>query len=149
MKRKALGKGLKAYIPEDYCILKEERYADLDIEQLTPNPLQPRLKFDQESIDELARSIKKSGVIQPIIVVSEGNYYRIIIGEPLMDLMLQVRIQEVVIKFKEMLMYVHSGIPILMEHQLYVIPGVIYMKIVFCAKNVKITNVLINQVLKI
>lgn len=81
MKRKALGKGLKAFIPEDYRILKEERYADLDIEQLKPNPLQPRLKFDQESIDELARSIKKSGVLQPIIVVSEGNYYRIVIGE--------------------------------------------------------------------
>ena len=81
MKRKALGKGLKAFIPEDYRILKEERYADLDIEQLKPNPLQPRLKFDQESIDELARSIKESGVLQPIIVVSEGNYYRIVIGE--------------------------------------------------------------------
>ncbi len=81
MKRKALGKGLKAFIPEEYGILKEERYAYLDIEQLKPNPLQPRLKFDQESIDELAHSIKESGVLQPVIVVSEGNYYRIVIGE--------------------------------------------------------------------
>jgi ParB family chromosome partitioning protein len=81
MKRKALGKGLKAFIPEEYGILKEERYADLEIEQLKPNPLQPRLKFDKESIDELARSIKESGVLQPVIVVSEGNYYRIVVGE--------------------------------------------------------------------
>ena len=81
MKRKALGKGLKAFIPEEYGILKEERYADLEIEQLKPNPFQPRLKFDKESIDELARSIKESGVLQPVIVVSEGNHYRIVVGE--------------------------------------------------------------------
>ena len=81
MKRKALGKGLKAFIPEEYSILKEERYADLEIEQIKPNPLQPRLKFDKKSIDELACSIKESGVLQPVIVVPEGNYYRIVIGE--------------------------------------------------------------------
>lgn len=81
MKRKALGKGLKAFIPEEYSILKEERYADLEIEQIKPNPLQPRLKFDKESIDELARSIKESGVLQPVIVVPEGNHYRIVVGE--------------------------------------------------------------------
>jgi ParB family chromosome partitioning protein len=81
MKRKALGKGLKAFIPEEYGILKEERYAELEIEQLKPNPLQPRLKFDKESLDDLARSIKESGVLQPVIVVSEGNHYRIVVGE--------------------------------------------------------------------
>lgn len=81
MKRKALGKGLKAFIPEEYSILKKERYADLEIEQIKPNLLQPRLKFDKKSIDELARSIKESGVLQPVIVVPEGNYYRIVIGE--------------------------------------------------------------------
>lgn len=81
MKKKALGKGLKAFIPEEYSILKEERYADLDIDQLKPNPLQPRLKFDQESLDELALSIKESGVLQPIVVIPEGSYYKIIIGE--------------------------------------------------------------------
>ncbi len=81
MKRKALGKGLKAFIPEEYSILKEERYADLEIERIKPNPLQPRVKFDKESINELASSIKESGVLQPIIVVAEGNHYRIIVGE--------------------------------------------------------------------
>ena len=81
MKRKALGKGLKAFVPEEYGLLKEERYADLEIEQLKPNPLQPRLKFNKESLDELARSIKESGVLQPVVVVSEGNHFRIIIGE--------------------------------------------------------------------
>ncbi len=81
MKKKALGKGLKAFIPEEYGILKEDRYADLDIDQLRPNPFQPRLKFSSESIDELALSIKESGVLQPIVVVPEEDHYRIIIGE--------------------------------------------------------------------
>lgn len=81
MKKKALGKGLKAFIPEEYGILKEEKYAELDIDQLKPNPLQPRLKFSQDSIDELSRSIKESGVLQPIIVAPEGDGYRIIVGE--------------------------------------------------------------------
>lgn len=81
MKKKALGKGLKAFIPEEYRILKEEKYAELDIDRLKPNPLQPRLKFSPESIEELSNSIKESGLLQPIIVSPEGEIYRIIIGE--------------------------------------------------------------------
>ena len=81
MKKKALGKGLKAFIPEEYGILKEERYAELDIEKLKPSTLQPRLRFNDDSIDELASSIKESGVLQPVLVVPEGNHYTIIVGE--------------------------------------------------------------------
>lgn len=81
MKRKALGKGLKAFIPEDYGILKEERFSDLDVDQIKSNPLQSRMQFDEKSIDELAESIKASGVLQPVIVTPEKNYYRIIVGE--------------------------------------------------------------------
>ena len=81
MKKKALGTGLKAFIPKEYGILKDEAYAELDIEQIKPNPLQPRQKFDKGSIDELARSIKESGVLQPIIVAPDGKTYKIIVGE--------------------------------------------------------------------
>ena len=81
MKKKALGRGLKAFIPEEYGILKEERYAEIDIEQIKPNPLQARLKFDKESIDELALSIKESGILQPIVVIPDRDHYKIIIGE--------------------------------------------------------------------
>ena len=81
MKRKALGKGLKAFLPEELAILKEERYAELDIDQLKPNPLQPRLKFNPESIEELAQSIKSSGLIQPLIVAHEEDGFKIIVGE--------------------------------------------------------------------
>lgn len=81
MKKQALGKGLKAFLPEEYGILKEERLVDIDIEQIKPNPLQPRLKFDQKSLDNLSRSIQKSGILQPVIVVPEGEFYTIIVGE--------------------------------------------------------------------
>jgi len=81
MKKKALGKGIKAFLSEDLSILKEERYTEIDIDQIKPNPYQPRVKFEEESIKELAESIKKAGVIQPIIVVPEKNYYQIITGE--------------------------------------------------------------------
>jgi ParB family chromosome partitioning protein len=81
MKKQALGKGLQAFISEEYGILKEERFAELDIELLRPNPSQPRKLFDQDAIEELALSIKESGVLQPLIVVPEEDYFKIIIGE--------------------------------------------------------------------
>lgn len=81
MKKKALGKGLQAFIPEEFGILKEEQYAELDIEKLKPSSVQPRLKFNEDSIDELASSIKESGILQPVLVVPEGDHYTIIVGE--------------------------------------------------------------------
>jgi len=81
MKKRALGKGLKAFIPEEYGILKDERFVDVDVEDLKPNPLQPRQDFDQDSIAELARSIEETGILQPLVVVPEGNHYKIVVGE--------------------------------------------------------------------
>ena len=81
MKKQALGKGLKAFFPEDYGILKDEKFVDVDVEDLRPNPLQPRQNFDTEAIDELARSIKETGILQPLVVVPEGNQYKIVVGE--------------------------------------------------------------------
>lgn len=81
MMKKALGKGLGVFLPDDYGILKDERYAEVELEEVFPNPLQPRLKFNPETIDELARSIRESGVIQPIVVVPDGDNYKIIVGE--------------------------------------------------------------------
>jgi ParB family chromosome partitioning protein len=53
----------------------------VETSKLKPNPLQPRSTFDEKSIQELARSIKKSGILQPIVVVPENDHYKIIIGE--------------------------------------------------------------------
>lgn len=81
MKKRALGKGLKAFLPEDYGILKDEKFVDVDVEDLLPNPLQPRQDFDQDSIAELSRSIEETGILQPLVVVPEGNHYKIVVGE--------------------------------------------------------------------
>ncbi|MFH0815385.1 MAG: ParB/RepB/Spo0J family partition protein [Methanobacteriota archaeon] len=56
-------------------------YQELDIEMLTPNPMQPREKFTKENIKELANSIKIHGILQPIVVRKKGNRYEIICGE--------------------------------------------------------------------
>jgi len=81
MKKKALGKGLKAFLPEDYSILKEEKFMELDIEKLKPNFNQPRKNFDPQAIQELTDSIKETGVLQPIVAVPEKDHYKIIVGE--------------------------------------------------------------------
>src|SRR5438094_81429 len=78
-KRPALGKGLSALIPD----VTESRPApvELDIDRLTPNRFQPRQTVADATLDDLARSIKSNGVIQPIVVRREGDGYQIIAGE--------------------------------------------------------------------
>src|SRR5207247_7968508 len=78
-KRPALGKGLSALIPD----APEPRIGPLevDIDRLSPNMFQPRSQADEARLDELARSIKSSGVIQPIIVRRAGELFQIIAGE--------------------------------------------------------------------
>ena len=81
MSKKALGKGLGAFIPDEFSILKDERFAELEVEDVRPNPFQPRLKFDDHTIDELAQSIRETGIVQPVIVAPEDDHYKIIVGE--------------------------------------------------------------------
>jgi ParB family chromosome partitioning protein len=79
LKRPALGKGLSALIPD----APEPRAGvlEVDIDRLTPNPYQPRLQIDETRLDELTRSIKANGVIQPILVRRADEGYHIIAGE--------------------------------------------------------------------
>ncbi|EAK0679950.1 ParB/RepB/Spo0J family partition protein [Campylobacter jejuni] len=53
----------------------------IEIDQISPNPFQPRKNFDQEALDELANSIKDFGLIQPIIVFKKNNKFILIAGE--------------------------------------------------------------------
>ncbi|EFU5995720.1 TPA: ParB/RepB/Spo0J family partition protein [Campylobacter jejuni] len=53
----------------------------IEIDQISPNPFQPRKNFDQETLDELANSIKEFGLIQPIIVFKKNNKFILIAGE--------------------------------------------------------------------
>jgi len=83
IKRKALGKGLSALIPEanDSADLVENGYFQCPIESIEPNPYQPRQEFDNAALEELAASIKEKGVITPILVSKSDEGYRLIAGE--------------------------------------------------------------------
>jgi len=54
---------------------------EIELIRIVPNPHQPRLRFDEERLQELSASIKEHGVIQPIVVTKTGNQYEIIAGE--------------------------------------------------------------------
>ncbi len=81
IKRKALGKGLSALIPEDLEKEDIQRIEEIDIDLICPNLNQPRKIFEQDKLEELTESIKKYGVIQPIIVRKDADFYTIIAGE--------------------------------------------------------------------
>lgn len=84
IKKNALGKGLGALIPEvDDKKLDIDRSGilEIDINYIAPNEKQPRKSFDEEKLNTLSQSIKEKGVIQPILVTKDGDYYTIIAGE--------------------------------------------------------------------
>jgi len=80
-KRPALGRGLSALIPDAPAPVTQERALDVDIDLLQPNKFQPRTQMDDGRIEELARSIRSNGVIQPIVVRKAENGYEIVAGE--------------------------------------------------------------------
>lgn len=81
-KRKALGKGLSALIPDaDNNEKISTEYFQCHIESIEPNPLQPRQKFEDKAIKELALSVKEKGVITPVLVSKKGDGYQLIAGE--------------------------------------------------------------------
>jgi ParB family chromosome partitioning protein len=82
-KRPALGRGLSALIPDaPVAAPTVERGLDVDTDLLRPNPFQPRGQVDDARIDDLARSIRAHGVIQPIVVrPAQDGGYEIVAGE--------------------------------------------------------------------
>ena len=91
-KKRALGRGLEQlfntenldienYEQKIYENVNKEEVVELDIEELRPNPYQPRRVFDEQALEELAASIKEHGVFQPIIVKKSIKGYEIIAGE--------------------------------------------------------------------
>lgn len=84
MSKLVLGKGLGALIPtQDPAAIPTgaESYRMLSLEQIQPNPMQPRHEFDTERLAELADSLKQNGMMQPLVVKQNGNGYLLIAGE--------------------------------------------------------------------
>jgi len=80
MTQKGLGKGIKALL-EDFDLTDESKVIKISIDRIKPNPNQPRKHIKEETLKELAESIKQKGIIQPIIVREKEGYYEIIAGE--------------------------------------------------------------------
>ncbi|MHB8110806.1 MAG: ParB/RepB/Spo0J family partition protein, partial [Syntrophorhabdaceae bacterium] len=78
MKKDPLGRGLSAILKD---IEDKGSSRSIAIDQIVPNPSQPRVRMDERGIDELAASIAEKGVLQPIILKRKGKLYEIIAGE--------------------------------------------------------------------
>jgi ParB family chromosome partitioning protein len=86
MQRKALGRGLEALIPGGSTTGLAERpqpgTLEIPASEISPNPFQPRTRFDEEGIRELAASITATGVLQPLLVRrAPGGGYQLVAGE--------------------------------------------------------------------
>lgn len=81
MKRKVLGRGIEAIISNKPAYEQTGGLVEIDVDNIYPNPQQPRKKFSVEKIKELADSIKESGLIQPVVVYKEDEKYYLLVGE--------------------------------------------------------------------
>ncbi|MGC9352495.1 MAG: ParB/RepB/Spo0J family partition protein [Mariniphaga sp.] len=81
VKRNVLGRGLGALI-DDAEKMKQAAISEVELSKIEANPFQPRSKFDEEALEELAASIREIGLIQPITLRKTGpDTYQIIVGE--------------------------------------------------------------------
>ncbi len=88
-KRTGLGKGLSALIQDKERVdnlindlsRNDTKVLELDIDKIRPKEDQPRKKFDNESLESLAKSIEENGVLQPLLVTKKNEYYEIVAGE--------------------------------------------------------------------
>ncbi|RJP33045.1 MAG: ParB/RepB/Spo0J family partition protein [Actinobacteria bacterium] len=80
MAKKGLGKGLGALITSSTAA-EQPRHEMIPVDSISPNPMQPRRRFNEESLEELAESLKEHGLVQPIIVRPSGTGYEILVGE--------------------------------------------------------------------
>ena len=84
--KKVLGRGLGALIPQrqdqpSSSGVSPAGLAEILISQIQPNPYQPRKTFNEASIEELARSVRQHGIVQPLVVTRAGDKYKLIAGE--------------------------------------------------------------------
>ena len=92
MAKKGLGRGFSSLIPTDMLLDEQfdptlgidnqiSKLKELNIEDIIADPEQPRRHFDEKALNDLTNSIKIHGVLQPIVVVKNGNKYIIVAGE--------------------------------------------------------------------
>jgi ParB family chromosome partitioning protein len=103
--RQALGKGLGALIPDKPLAEGERKksFFTCGIEEIQPNPFQPRKTFPDEPLQELVQSIREKGILQPLVVRRKGDRYELIAGERRWRAAQKAGIKEVPILVKDVL----------------------------------------------
>ena len=82
MTKQVLGKGLSALIPADKDRSTDEiHYRTIPLDRIAPNPMQPRQRFDEVRLAELAESVRQNGLVQPLVVRKNGGGYTLVAGE--------------------------------------------------------------------
>ena len=100
MQKKGLGKGLGALIP-GIDAMRDSPNVQVEVDRIVPNPLQPRLSFDEAKIDELAASVRDQGIIQPLLVRRVGEGYELIAGERRLRAAVKAGLKEVPVVVRE------------------------------------------------
>jgi ParB family chromosome partitioning protein len=81
-KKIALGRGLDSLLPDiDPVESVSKEYFQCDIERIRPNRYQPRMRFSEDELEGMARSIKEQGIIQPLLVRKDDNGFELVTGE--------------------------------------------------------------------
>ncbi len=81
MTRKALGRGLNALLQETESSPSASGLGQVPLNLIDPNPFQPRTQLPEDALEELANSIRSSGLIQPILIRPAGGRYQLVAGE--------------------------------------------------------------------
>jgi ParB family chromosome partitioning protein len=102
--KKVLGRGLGALIPSKHVDLAPvaDGLMQLPLDRIGPNPNQPRKTFNEASIEELARSVREHGIVQPLLVTRSGDRYELIAGERRYRAAQRAGLQTVPVIVKEM-----------------------------------------------
>ena len=82
MTKQVLGKGLSALIPVDKDMSTDDiHYRTIPLDRIAPNPMQPRQRFNEVRLAELAESVRQNGLVQPLVVRRDGGGYTLVAGE--------------------------------------------------------------------
>src|SRR2546430_1034064 len=81
MNRRPLGRGLSALISTDQQPAASDEIREIELDLIRPGSQQPRTNFDQAKLDELAQSIRSTGIIQPLLVRPKGGLFELVAGE--------------------------------------------------------------------
>lgn len=105
-KKSGLGKGLSALIrevPAEDIPAEEQKdgIVRVPVDRIARNPFQPRMRFDQDALDELVRSIRDQGIIQPLVVRRSGDEFELIAGERRLRAAIAAELREVPVIIRE------------------------------------------------